>query len=185
MPQLYFVSSNDHKIREVQELLRPLNYDVIPFKKKIEELQTEDSQRLVRHKALSAFHMLGRPVFVEHTGLYLPYISNLPGGLTQLFWDALKAERFAALFGSTEDPRVQARTVIGYVDSRRVHYFHGTIDGTIAKSPRGPRDFQWDCVFVPNGHGDTFAEMGTDAKNKISMRRKAIDAFAAFLGAVT
>jgi XTP/dITP diphosphohydrolase len=44
----------------------------------------------------------------------------------------------------------------------------------------GSKDFQWDCVFVPNGYSETFAQMG-DRKNEISMRRKALDAFAAFL----
>jgi XTP/dITP diphosphohydrolase len=48
--------------------------------------------------------------------------------------------------------------------------------------PAGLRDFQWDCVFVPDGYTETFAEMG-DRKNDISMRRKALDAFAVFLKA--
>jgi len=43
--------------------------------------------------------------------------------------------------------------------------------------------FQWDCVFVPNGHIQTFAEMG-EAKDEISMRRKALDQFAAYLNSV-
>ncbi|WP_268870415.1 MULTISPECIES: non-canonical purine NTP pyrophosphatase [Halopseudomonas] len=46
-----------------------------------------------------------------------------------------------------------------------------------------PPGFQWDCVFVPNGHIQTFAEMG-EAKDEISMRRKALDQFAAYLNSV-
>ena len=48
--------------------------------------------------------------------------------------------------------------------------------------PAGPEDFQWDCVFIPDGSTMTFAEMGTD-KDNISMRRKALDKFAAHLNA--
>jgi XTP/dITP diphosphohydrolase len=46
--------------------------------------------------------------------------------------------------------------------------------------PAGPRDFQWDCVFVPDGQTKTFAELG-EQKNEMSMRRKALNEFAVFL----
>jgi XTP/dITP diphosphohydrolase len=174
------VSSNPHKIREVEEILGPVSIKVIPFTKKIEELQILDAKSLVKDKALKAFKYLGRPVFVEHTGLYLSYISGLPGGLTQIFWDALQAAKFSAIFGSTSDTVLVAKTIIGYVDGRNVHYFEGEVFGNVAPSPRGPQDFQWDCVFVPNGETRTFAEMGLE-KNKISMRKRALDQFAHYL----
>lgn len=44
----------------------------------------------------------------------------------------------------------------------------------------GPRDFQWDCIFIPDGESETFAEMG-DRKNEISMRKKAFDKFKEYL----
>ncbi|HIE1052061.1 TPA: non-canonical purine NTP pyrophosphatase, partial [Escherichia coli] len=46
--------------------------------------------------------------------------------------------------------------------------------------PKGPRDFQWDCIFIPDGESETFAEMG-DRKNEISMRKKAFDKFKEYL----
>jgi XTP/dITP diphosphohydrolase len=58
-----------------------------------------------------------------------------------------------------------------------MHLFEGAIEGTVPSAPVGPRGFQWDCVFVPDGSTQTFAEMGT-AKDAISMRRKALDKFA-------
>nr|WP_259640530.1 non-canonical purine NTP pyrophosphatase [Pseudomonas savastanoi] len=58
--------------------------------------------------------------------------------------------------------------------------FEGSIEGAVPLVPAGPTDFQWDCVFVPNGHTQTFAEMGP-AKDAISMRRKALDQFAQYL----
>jgi XTP/dITP diphosphohydrolase len=134
---------------------------------------------LVRDKALKAFEYLGEPLFVEHTGLYLDYLNGLPGGLTQIVWDRLEADRFAQLFGTTDD-KVLARTVIGYVDGKKCHFFEGEISGRISSQPRGPRGFQWDCVFVPEGFDKTFAELG-DKKNEISMRKQALDKFAGFL----
>lgn len=179
---LRFASSNRFKIEEAADILKVVNVTVLPVTLKIEELQTTDTDRLVKDKSIKAFKTIGRPLFVEHTGLYLSYINNLPGGLTQIVWDALEADKFANLFGSTPDPSVTARTTIGFVDGRKIHIFRGEAKGLIVSPPRGPKDFQWDCVFQPEGDKQTFAEMG-NRKNSISMRRKALDALAAFLRA--
>ena len=64
-------------------------------------MQTTDTQRLVRDKLLKAYKRIGRPMFVEHRGLYVERINGLPGGLTQIVWDTLQPERFAELFGRT------------------------------------------------------------------------------------
>jgi XTP/dITP diphosphohydrolase len=179
--KLRFVSNNKHKIEECKIILAPLGVEVVPISLKINELQTADPIALVRHKALEAFDRVRHPLFVEHTGLYLKHLNDLPGGLTQLFWDRLEADRFSELFGATTDPSAIAKTYIGYVDGRKIHHFEGVIPGTIAPKPRGSRDFQWDCVFVPDGHRETFAELG-DKKNDISMRKLALDSFAKHLG---
>ena len=178
-PRLRFVSRNTSKLAEAKAILDPLGIVVVPVEKVIEELQIEDQRLLVQDKALKAFRYLGEPLFVEHTGLYLDYLNGLPGGLTQIFWDRLEADRFARLFGNA-DHKVLAKTVIGYIDGKKCHFFEGEISGTISSEPRGPRNFQWDCVFVPEGFDKTFAELG-DKKNEISMRRKALETFAGFL----
>ena len=175
-----FVSRNEFKLREAATILANAHVHVIPLKINLEELQTQDTARLVKDKTLKAFREIGRPLFVEHTGLYLSHLHGLPGGLTQIFWDTLQAERFADLFGKVDERSVVAKTVIGYTDARQFFMFEGEVAGTIADSPRGPRDFQWDCVFIPRGHDQTFAEMG-ERKNEISMRRHAMDQFAQFL----
>jgi XTP/dITP diphosphohydrolase len=175
--RIRFISRNEHKLAEAAKILTPLGIDVVPINLPIEELQTDDIPRLVRDKTLRAFAKLGRPLFVEQTGLFLDRIGGLPGGLTQLFWDALGPDRMCQLFGQGENVGVLARTWIGYCDGRRVHQFEGEIRGRIASEPRGDQSFQWDCVFIPDGHDQTFAELG-NCKNEISMRRKALDKFA-------
>jgi XTP/dITP diphosphohydrolase len=179
VPRPRFVSRNRYKLAEATAILGPLDVLVIPVEEVIEELQTTDTKALVRDKALRAFRCLGEPLFVEHTGLYLDHLNGLPGGLTQIFWDSLEANRFCELFGGINN-KVLAKTLIGYIDGKKCHFFDGEIAGTISPEPRGPRGFQWDCVFVPDGFAETFAELG-DRKNEISMRRKALDKFAAFL----
>lgn len=178
--KLRFVSSNKHKIAEVTEILTPVGVEVIPSSIKIEELQTTDVSALVQDKLVKAFDKIGRPLFVEHTGLYIHALNELPAGLTQIFWDSLQADKFCELVGGLRDSRLEAKTVLGYCDGRRFHYFEGQIAGHVPKTPAGNRDFQWDCVFIPDGEDQTFAELGA-RKNLISMRRKALDKFSEFL----
>lgn len=178
--RIRFVSQNEHKVREIQEILQPANIEVIAVNEKIEEIQTENVSLLVRDKLLKAFSITGRPVFVEHTGLYINQLNNLPGGLTQIFWDKLQADNFSTLLGSGPSTAVTAKTIIGYCDGKKVHTFSGEIEGDICSPPRGSRDFQWDCVFVPKGQHETFAEMGSK-KNSISMRKLAFDQFISYL----
>lgn len=180
MLQIRFLSSNKFKIAEAQTILDHAGVHVLPIQLKIEELQTEDTKCLVKDKALKAFQLIGRPLFVEHTGLYLNYMNGLPGGLTQIFWDTLLADKFSEMFGKASDCTVTAKTVIGYIDGKQFYDFEGAVPGKIVDIPRGNRDFQWDCVFMPDGYYQTFAELG-DVKNEISMRRRALDSFADFL----
>jgi XTP/dITP diphosphohydrolase len=181
--EIRFVSGNQHKLDEARTILEQLNIAVSSFKYPIEELQTIDTDRLVKDKAIKAFERLGEPLFVEHTGLYLNKLNGFPGGLTQIFWDTLEADRFAELFGDADSNQVKAKTIICYIDGKKFHTFEGEINGTIASTPRGNRAFQWDCVFVPDGHSETFAELGT-TKNEISMRKRALDSFAEYLGTI-
>lgn len=84
-----FISHNEFKIREASAILSKNGVNVIPIDMKIEELQTDDVRHLVQDKALKAYKAIGRPLFVEHTGLFIEKINELPGGLTQLIWDKL------------------------------------------------------------------------------------------------
>lgn len=177
---MHFLSSNQHKIAEVQAILHPTGVHVVATQQKIEELQTEDVRALVRDKVLKAFSKIGKPLFVEHTGLHLAGLNGLPGGLTQIFWDKLGPDLFAALVNGLATQQVTAKTMIGYCDSKRIHYFDGEVTGIVPKAAAGSPDFQWDCVFIPDGSSTTFAELGVE-KNRISMRRKALDKFAAHL----
>ncbi len=178
--EINFVTKNPHKAREVEAILGDIGVSIVHAPLTIHEIQTEDVNLIVRDMVLKAFTQVGRPVFIEHTGLYIDSLQGFPGGLTQVFWDKLEADKFTELFGRLKNTSLTAKTVIGFCDAKKVYTFEGAVDGNIAPEPRGNRDFQWDCVFIPKGYEETFAEMG-EKKNDISMRKKAFDNFREFL----
>ncbi len=176
--QIRFVTNNPYKLKEVESMIDAA--EIVVAKLKIDEIQTDDVVNLVKDKLIKAFRKIGRPVFVEHTGLYLESLNSFPGGLTQIFWDKLEAEKFSKLLGTLETTNAIAKTIIGYCDGKKIHFFEGEITGKISPEPRGDRDFQWDCVFIPDGQEMTFAELG-DRKNDISMRKIAFEKFNEYL----
>ena len=63
-----------------------------------------------------------------------------------------------------------------YAEERelRTELFEGVCEGRIGYAPRGRGGFGYDPLFVPEGHEQSFAELGGDVKNKISHRARAL-----------
>ena len=51
----------------------------------------------------------------------------------------------------------------------------GECPGHIAEDFLGEGGFGYDPVFVPEGYSESFAQMGTDAKNRIGHRARALE----------
>lgn len=178
--KIYFLSSNPCKIDEVQTILNSEKIEILSAEEKINEIQSEDMIEIVKDKALKAFSKVGRNILVEQTGVFIDDFGGLPGGLTQIFWDALQADKFSEYFSHGGTAQATARTVLAYCDGKHIYTFEGEIKGKIVNPPRGNRNFQWDCVFQPEGKDQTFAEMG-ELKNDISMRKIALEKFRTYL----
>ena len=52
--------------------------------------------------------------------------------------------------------------------------FEGKCEGHILKQERGMNGFGYDPLFVPNGYGQTFAQLGDTVKNRLSHRAQAL-----------
>lgn len=165
---IYFVSNNPNKIEEMQKLFEGTGHTIEAFSDpNLIEIQSTNSEELIKDKTLKAFEILQKPLLVEHTYLKIKSINDFPGGLTASFWKSFGGDLSCKHFGNSD---ATAETIIAYCDMKRIHFFEGSIEGKISNSPKGKSLFQWDTIFIPNGQSLTFAEMGPDEKNKISMR---------------
>jgi XTP/dITP diphosphohydrolase len=59
--------------------------------------------------------------------------------------------------------------------------FEGIVEGQIADRPRGSHGFGYDPIFVPNGFQQTFGQLGSTEKNRLSHRARALEKLRAFL----
>lgn len=159
----------------MKELFSKTEFQIEPITPEhLDEIQTADSEKLVRDKTLKAFANIQKPLFVEHTYLKINVINGFPGGLTSSFWETLGGKLICKYFSKS---RVTAETIICFCNAKNISTFRGHIDGTISSKPQGKSEFQWDTIFIPKSFKKTFAQMTSKQKNEISMRKKAVEDF--------
>ena len=94
--------------------------------------------------------------------------------------------------GNNNNRKARFRTVIALIEKRDVcpcgctsiqvvHSFEGIVNGEIIRERRGGEGFGYDPIFQPDGYDQTFAELGTDIKNQISHRARAVAKLYEFL----
>lgn len=169
-PQLAFVTSNENKRRELEELLgQPLGKVAL----ELEEIQTSVLEDITRHKLKAAFQAVQGPVVVEDTSLYFEAWNQLPGPLIKWFLQNMGVEGLVQALTPFDTFRATAVCYMGYTeDGETLHLFRGEVPGTVVP-PRGSRAFGWDPLFQPEGSAQTFGEMPPAEKHQWSMRARA------------
>lgn len=180
--KLVFISGNQGKISELSSILAPIT--VVNRDIDLPEIQTTDVEEVVKEKVMTAWNEVKAPLFVEDTGLYITSepMNGFPGALIKFYYKKLGLKGISQKNGGNS---AYAESVIGYHDGEMVHMFKGTVKGTIASVPKeGPYGFGWDAIFIPDDNNPerlSFAQMPAEMKNEVSMRRKAAEAFRAYL----
>lgn len=78
---------------------------------------------------------------------------------------------------------VAIRTGAGTEELRKgSRIFSGVCEGHINPKPNGASGFGYDPLFIPYGHEESFAQLGSDVKNRVSHRAKALDKLKVALG---
>jgi XTP/dITP diphosphohydrolase len=63
------------------------------------------------------------------------------------------------------------------------HIFEGRCEGRLLHAPRGEGGFGYDPLFVPEGYAQSFSELGSEIKNRLSHRARAWEKLAEWLRA--
>ena len=186
---LCFATNNAHKIEEVKALL-PHNFEILSLKDIGCELALPEEQNTLegnaRQKASYVKVHFGVDCFADDTGLEVDALNGAPGVHSARYAgpasdDVANYTKLLQELGHKENRSARFRTVICLLREQEVHYFDGTVAGTIIRAPRGVRGFGYDPVFIPEGYHQTFAEMSAKQKNQISHRAVAIRKLVDFL----
>lgn len=188
--KLVFATNNAHKLDEIRAILGDETEIVsladigchtdIP-----ETADTLEGNAL--QKARYVYEHYHCDCFADDTGLEVEALDGAPGvhtaryaypdrhdpeANTRKLLDALKEK---------SSRRAQFRTVIALILNGEEHLFDGRVEGSIATEKRGTEGFGYDPVFIPEDSGKTFAELGVEAKNRISHRARAVARLCEFL----
>lgn len=176
--EILFITGNNKKAEEVAAIT---GFDVSAKNLDIPEIQSLDVEEVAKAKALSAFKLTNSPVIVDDTGMSIDALGGLPGALVAWFLDNLKPKGILKILSGEKNRKASVCTCIAYADQTGVFAFTGIIKGEVSDSLKGENGFGYDPIFIPDGHGKTYAEMTTDEKNEISMRKIALLKFKEFM----
>ncbi|MCG2690027.1 RdgB/HAM1 family non-canonical purine NTP pyrophosphatase [Candidatus Parcubacteria bacterium] len=175
--EVCFITGNINKVKECESIL---GFKLKQIELNLDEIQAVEVAKVVEHKAKQAFSLVKKPVIVEDTGLYFEAWNGLPGALIKWFDETIGYAGLCDLLVS-ENRKAKAQTIIGYFDGKEYKSFVGEVLGRIVEKPKGLDNFGWDIIFIPDGFQETFAEMGKEKKNAISMRKIALAKLKEFL----
>jgi len=186
--KLVFATNNNHKFKEIQEVLKGrivlLNLMDLGFKEDIPEDQNTLEGNAAQ-KAFYIYNIFGISCFADDTGLEIEALHGEPGvfsaryaGKNCTFEDNMN-KVLLKMAGET-NRKACFRTIIALVEHGILTTFRGEIEGVITNSKRGIRGFGYDPIFQPVGYEQTFAEMSPEEKNKISHRALAINALVSY-----
>lgn len=181
--KLVFATNNANKLQEIRAILgsgmevlslADINcHDDIP-----ETAPTLEGNALI--KARWVKERYGFDCFADDTGLEVAALGGAPGVHTARYAypdrhdPEANTQKLLHSLEGRDDRRAQFRTAIALILNGEEHVFEGVVEGFISTEKRGTEGFGYDPVFIPEDTGLTFAELGTDVKNRISHRARAV-----------
>lgn len=187
--KLVFATNNKHKLEEVQHIisdkvillsLADINcYDDIP-----ETAETLEGNALLKARYIK--RQYGYDCFADDTGLEVEALNNEPGVYSARYAGegndaSANMNRLLREMQGKENRKARFRTVIALILKDKEYLFEGIINGSVITEKRGEAGFGYDPVFIPDGYIQTFAEMGSERKNRISHRALAVKELTTFL----
>jgi XTP/dITP diphosphohydrolase len=189
MQTLVLATGNPHKVEEIQEVLagrfqikglKDINCptDLPETSDTLEGNALQKARYVYEHYQLSCF--------AEDTGLEIEALGGEPGVYTARYAGPQKDpdDNMSLVLQKLRDKtnrRARFRTVVALIIDGREHTFEGIVNGTIAYQKQGSGGFGYDPIFIPEGYEQTFAQLPSSEKNKISHRGRAVRKLIVFL----
>ncbi|MCA1938051.1 MAG: RdgB/HAM1 family non-canonical purine NTP pyrophosphatase [Dechloromonas sp.] len=185
MKKLVLASNNAKKMKELNALLAPLGFEVIPQGQlgipEAEEPHctfVENALAKARHAAQHS----GLPALADDSGLCVRALGGAPGVISARYAgepksDARNNEKLLADLAGKADRRahfVSCLVLCRSADDPQPIIAEGEWHGEIVDQYRGDGGFGYDPLFFVPEFGQTAAELHADTKNRVSHRGRAM-----------
>ncbi len=189
-PRLVVATRNDHKLRELAEVLTGFELEPLPDDVELPPEGTESFADNALVKARTAHGATGIAAIADDSGIEARALGGAPGVRSARYAgpDATDEQNLGLLLRALDrsaDRRVAYVCALAYVGDEEI-VVEGRCEGALAPEPRGSGGFGYDPAFVPvdTGAGDerTMAELSAEEKHAISHRGRAARKLAGRLG---
>ncbi|WP_299059620.1 non-canonical purine NTP diphosphatase [uncultured Polaribacter sp.] len=187
--KLVFATNNLNKLKEVKEMLSE-TIEILSLKdiNCFDEVD-ETELTLEGNAKLKADHITkkyGFNCFADDTGLEVESLDNKPGVFSARYAgepsnSENNMQKLLSELKDKENRKAQFRTAVCLNLNNKQFIFEGICKGEILKKKQGEKGFGYDPIFKPTGFSESFAEMSSEEKNKISHRGLAIQKLVDFL----
>ena len=196
MKQLVLASNNAKKLKELDALLAPLGYTLIPQGELSIPEAEEPHPTFIENalaKARHASHLSGLPALADDSGLCVRALGGAPGVLSARYAgdpksDARNNAKLLADLAEHSDRRahfVSLLVLCRHAEDPQPLIAEGEWHGEILHAQRGSAGFGYDPLFLPTDTpGKTMAELTPEEKNAISHRFHALEDLSAQLTTV-
>ena len=187
--EIVIATNNKHKVEEIRSLvgdrIKIISLSELGCKEDIPETG-ETLEENARQKARYIWEKYGKDCFADDTGLMVDALDGKPGVYSARFagekcsFDDNIDLMLEMMEGKT-NRKAYFSTVICLIEQGEEKLFEGSCLGSILTERYGRGGFGYDPIFIPDGYGESFAEMSLEEKNKISHRGKATDKLIKYL----
>jgi XTP/dITP diphosphohydrolase len=150
---------------------------------------TFEENALLKARAIADY--TGLPAVADDSGLCVDALNGMPGVLSARWAgghgdDQANLELVLAQVADVPDARLGAQFVCAAAlvlpgPAAQEWVVTGQVEGRLVRAPRGSGGFGYDPIFLPDGFGQTTAEMTAEAKDAISHRGRAFRALTPFI----
>lgn len=188
MSTIIFATSNQNKMKEIREILKDIDVEVLSMKEAgidadiVEDGKTFEENALIKARAIR--DLSGCIVLADDSGLEVDALNKEPGIYSARYmgedtsYDLKNAniiERLNGLSGEERSARFVCAIAAAFPDGSE-ETCKGTIEGQIGYEPAGENGFGYDPIFFVPEYGCTTAQLSPEEKNEISHRGKALRA---------
>lgn len=188
MIRIIFATSNEGKMKEIREILKDLDIELLSLKEAglnpdiDENGKTFEENAII--KAKTVMELTGEIVLADDSGLEVDYLDKAPGVYSARFMGedtsyAIKNQYIIDKLETAAPEERSARFVCVIAcafPNGDIVTSRGTIEGFIDKQICGCNGFGYDPIFYVPEYQCTTAQMKPEQKNEISHRGKALRA---------
>jgi XTP/dITP diphosphohydrolase len=185
MKKLVLASNNAKKLKELNALLAPLGFEVIPQGQLGIPEAEEPHATFVENALAKARHAArhsGLPALADDSGLCVKALGGAPGVVSARYAgepksDARNNARLLAELANQSDRRAHFVSLLVLCrsgDDPQPIIAEGEWHGEIVDQLRGDGGFGYDPLFFVREFGQTAAELDADTKNRVSHRGRAM-----------